>query len=156
MVDLEGTLTDHEERLRTLQERTQVDARDPTAWADYYKGLPNDKPRPHMVATLKTWISDENNDVIIYSTRFANKYNHEDLWLREHGLRIERVHLLQRQSHQAKIKGPDLVVEWAREFIPVIIVDDRIEVRERLQGLRFGPYPMVILTHQDFLPRTRA
>ena len=37
-----------------------------------------------------------------------------------------------------KIKGPDLVVQWVRQYDPLLIVDDREEVRELVREMN-GP-----------------
>ena len=134
MVDLEGTLSDHTDRLATLLEHEEkYKKRDRTHWKKYYAGLLEDPPRPHIMALVREYIAEDIRP-LIYSTRFINKYNHEEEWLRQHGL-LEHVDLLQRQSHQTTIKGPDLVVQWVREHDPLFIVDDRDEVREKVRRM---------------------
>lgn len=145
MVDLEGTLSDHTDRLSVLEIATRNDPRNRTAWKEYYKGLPDDDPREYVIDAVRRWIRSRNR-VVIYSTRFTNKYMHEEEWLRGHEL-WDHVELWQRESHQTKIKGPDLVAEWAMELDPIILVDDREEVRTKVRAvtdaLVFGPedYP---------------
>ena len=147
MVDLEGTLSDHEDRLATLLENeAKYKKRDRTHWKTYYAGLINDQPRPHILALVREYIEDDIRP-LIYSTRFINKYNHEEEWLRAHEL-WDSVDLLQRQPHQTQIKGPDLVVQWVREYEPVLIVDDREEVREAVRKL---PGTTVAYDHKAFL-----
>ena len=133
MVDLEGTLSDHEGRLATLLENEEkYKKRDRTAWKEYYKGLINDPPRPHIMALVREHISEDIRP-LIYSTRFINKYKHEEEWLRKHEL-FDHVDLLQREPHQTQIKGPDLVVQWVRQYNPVFVIDDREEVRDLLRA----------------------
>jgi hypothetical protein len=132
MVDLEGTLSDHEDRLATLLEHEEkYKKRDRTHWKKYYAGLIDDAPRPHIMQLVRDYIADDMRP-LIYSTRFVNKYNHEEQWLRLHGL-WGQVDLLQRQPHQTQIKGPELVCQWVREHDPVLLVDDRDEVREAVR-----------------------
>mgnify|MGYP001813347978 CR=1 FL=1 len=134
MVDLEGTLSDHRDRLATLLENEEkYQKRDRTAWKEYYKGLINDPPRSHIMELVKEYIAEDIRP-LIYSTRFINKYKHEEEWLRLHGL-WDHVELLQRQPHQTQIKGPELVLQWVREHDPIFIVDDREEVRDLVRGL---------------------
>lgn len=128
LIDLEGTLSDHSDRLATLQAETAADPKNRYAWKAYYKGLPEDEPRSNVMAAMRQWIADEEN-IIVYSTRFINKYKHEEAWLRTHGL-WDNVELLQRESTQTTIKGPTLVATWAGSIQPDILVDDREEVRE--------------------------
>ncbi len=131
MVDLEGTLSDHTYRLATLQQTTAVDPRDREAWKIYYKGLPDDLPRPHILGAVKMWI-EEGYYLLVYSTRFKNKYNHEEEWLRKHEL-FDKVILRQRDQWETRIKGPDLVAEWAMRDRPFILIDDREEVRDKVK-----------------------
>lgn len=146
MVDLEGTLSDHEDRLATLLENEEkYKKRDRTAWKTYYAGLINDQPRPHILALVREYISDDIRP-LIYSTRFINKYNQEEEWLKLHGL-WKDVDLLQRQPHQTKIKGPELVVQWVRQYEPVLIIDDRDEVREAVRALQL---PTIAYDHKAF------
>lgn len=134
MVDLEGTLSDHSIRLATLLENEeQYKKRDRTAWKEYYKGLINDPPRPHIIDLVREYIAEDIRP-LIYSTRFINKYKHEEEWLRLHGL-WDSVDLLQREPHQTTIKGPDLVCQWVREHEPVFVIDDREEVRELVREM---------------------
>jgi hypothetical protein len=134
MVDLEGTLSDHSTRLATLLENEEKYVkRDRTAWKEYYKGLIDDPPRSHIMGLVREYISEDIRP-LIYSTRFVNKYKHEEEWLKLHGLWGE-VDLLQRESHMTKIKGPDLVVQWVRQYEPLLLVDDREEVRELVRAL---------------------
>lgn len=135
MVDLEGTLSNHDDRLATLLEHEdKYKKRDRTHWKTYYAGLINDVPRSHIMELVREYI-EEDIRPIIYSTRFINKYNQEEEWLKLHGLWGD-VDLVQRQSHQTKIKGPDLVVQWVREYDPLLIVDDREEVRELVRAMQ--------------------
>ena len=145
MVDLEGTLSDHTRRLAVLQASTEADPRDREAWKTYYKGLPNDEARHHIMLLVREWIK-EGIRPLVYSTRFINKYNHEEEWLRGHEL-WEHVDLLQRQPTETRIKGPDLVAQWVKEFQPTVLIDDREEVRERCIGLVPG---MIIGGPEDF------
>lgn len=146
MVDLEGTLSDHEERLATLLENeAKYKKRDRTHWKTYYAGLINDQPRPHIMALVREYIADDIRP-LIYSTRFINKYNQEEEWLKLHGL-WDDVDLLQRQPHQTKITGPELVVQWVRQYEPVLIVDDREEVRDAVRALQL---PTVAYDHKAF------
>lgn len=133
MIDLEGTLSDHSRRLATLRAETLSNTHDRDAWKKYYKGLPDDEPRHPIMIMLREWIR-EGMRPIIYSTRFVNKYNHEEEWLRGHEL-WEDIDFVQRQPHQTKIKGPDLVASWVRSFEPSVLIDDREEVREACRGL---------------------
>ena len=137
MVDLEGTLSDHTTRLATLLENEEkYRKRDRTAWKTYYAGLIDDPPRTHIMELVREYISEDIRP-LIYSTRFVNKYKHEEQWLKLHGL-WDEVDLLQRESHMTKIKGPDLVVQWVRQYDPLLIVDDREEVRELVREMN-GP-----------------
>ena len=145
MVDLEGTLSDHQDRLRVLQAATEADPRDREAWKIYYKGLPDDEPRHAVMLTVRDWIR-EGLRPLIYSTRFINKYNHEEEWLRGYEL-WEHVDLIQRLPTETRIKGPDLVVQWVKTFRPEVIIDDREEVRDKCRGLVPG---MVIYGPDDF------
>jgi len=145
LVDLEGTLTDHTDRLRVLQATTQMDPRDRTAWKTYYQGLINDEPREGVMIAVRNWIS-KGDRPLIYSTRFVNKHNQEEEWLRGHEL-WEHVDLIQRLPQEPKIKGPDLVCQWVWKYKPTIIVDDRKEVHEIL--LRDHPH-VVVLEPEDF------
>jgi hypothetical protein len=134
MVDLEGTLSDHTERLATLLENEEkYRKRDRTAWKTYYAGLIDDPPRSHIMELVREYISEDIRP-LIYSTRFINKYKHEEQWLRLHGL-WDEVDLLQREPHMTKIKGPDLVTQWVRQYEPLLLVDDRDEVRELVRKL---------------------
>lgn len=128
LCDLEGCLSDHTERLQTLRDTTQADPKDREAWKIYYKGLPEDEPRQHMLDTVIAWI-DAGDRVVIYSTRFQNKYAHEAEWLSTHNI-LEGVELLQRSNSERKTKGPALVALWAGAMQPDILVDDRVEVRD--------------------------
>ena len=47
-----------------------------------------------------------------------------------------------------KIKGPDLVVQWVLEYDPIILIDDRDEVRELVRAL---PGATVAYDHKAFL-----
>ena len=51
---------------------------------------------------------------------------------------FDKVDLIQREPHQSKIKGPDLVVQWVRHYDPSIVVDDREEVRAKIRELHRG------------------
>ncbi len=134
MIDLEGTLSDHSGRLATLlANEEKYKKRDRTAWKTYYAGLIDDPPRPHIMSLVREYI-EEDIRPLIYSTRFINKYKHEEAWLKLHGL-WDQVDLLQREPHMTKIKGPDLVVQWVRQHDPLFIVDDRDEVRELVTAL---------------------
>lgn len=143
MVDLEGTLSDHSSRLATLLENEEkYKKRDRTAWKTYYAGLIDDPPRSHIMELVREYISEDIRP-LIYSTRFINKYKHEEAWLKLHGL-WDQVDLLQREPHMTKIKGPDLVLQWVREYDPLFIVDDREEVRDLVRALNspcvaYGP-----------------
>jgi hypothetical protein len=136
LVDLEGVLTDHTDRLSLLQSRTADNKRDRTAWKDYYKAIMEDQPRTHIMDMVHDWL-DADIRPIIYSTRFVNKWKHEEEWLRKHDL-LGRVELIQRLPHQTAIKGPDLVLQWVRQHKPEIVIDDRVEVRDKLRGLYAG------------------
>ena len=144
MVDLEGTLSNHDHRLAVLQATMADDPRDREAWKTYYKGLPDDEPRHPVMMLVREWLR-EGFDVIVYSTRFINKYNHEEEFLRGHEL-WEGVRLLQRRADQTRITGPALVRQWVQEFEPAVVIDDRDDVREGLRGLVEG---MVILAPED-------
>lgn len=147
MVDLEGTLSDHSERLATLLENEEkYQKRDRTAWKTYYAGLIDDPPRSHIMALVRDYIADDIRP-LIYSTRFINKYKHEEQWLKLHGL-WDEVDLLQREPHMTKIKGPDLVVQWVRQYEPVFIIDDRTEVRRKVRALNT---PTIAYDHKAFL-----
>lgn len=135
MVDLEGTLSDHSDRLATLLENEEkYKKRDRVAWKTYYAGLIHDPPRPHIIGLVREYIAEDIRP-IIYSTRFINKYKHEEEWLKLHEL-WDSVDLLQREPHMTKIKGPDLVVQWVRQYDPLFIVDDREEVRDLVRALQ--------------------
>ena len=135
MVDLEGTLSNHDERLAALLEHEEkYKKRDRTHWKTYYAGLINDEPRSHILQMVREYIAEDIRP-LIYSTRFINKYSHEEQWLRLHEL-WGKVDLLQRQPHQTTIKGPELVCQWVREYDPVFIVDDREEVREAVRAMQ--------------------
>jgi len=131
MVDLEGTLSDHTDRLATLLATTAADPRNRDAWKTYYKGLPDDLPRPQVLLMVKEWIR-QGEYVLVYSTRFKNKYAHEEEWLRGHEL-FNSVRLRQRDQWETRIEGPDLVAEWAVKDKPSILVDDREEVRDSVK-----------------------
>lgn len=134
MVDLEGTLSDHSTRLATLlEDEEKYKKRDRTAWKTYYAGLIDDPPRSHIMELVREYISEDIRP-IIYSTRFINKYKQEEEWLKRHGL-WDEVDLLQRETHMTKLKGPDLVVQWVRQYEPLILVDDRDEVRELVRAM---------------------
>ncbi len=148
MVDLEGTLTDHTVRLRVLQAATQQVIKDRAAWKTYYAGLIDDEPREHVIRVMRHWIMDGLRP-LIYSTRFANKYNHEEEWLRGHEL-WEHVDLIQRlpglpPQGNGGVQGPDLVCQWVQRFKPTIILDDRVEVRELVRS----GYPDVVVMEPD-------
>jgi hypothetical protein len=127
MVDLEGTMSDHTDRLRVLEATTAADPKNREAWKTYYKGLPDDEPRMDVIRAVREWIKRE-HFVMVYSTRFANKYRHEEEWLKGHEL-WEHIELLQRESTETQIKGPNLVAIWAGSIKPDILVDDREDVR---------------------------
>ncbi len=131
MVDLEGTLSDHTDRLAILLATTAADPRNRDAWKTYYKGLPDDLPRPQVLLMVKEWIR-QGEYVLVYSTRFKNKYNHEEEWLRGHEL-FNAVRLRQRDQWETAIEGPQLVAEWAVRDKPTILVDDREEVRDSVR-----------------------
>lgn len=151
MVDLEGTLSDHTDRLAVLQASTAADPRNREAWKIYYKGLIDDEPRHQIMIMVREWIR-EGIRPLIYSTRFINKYNHEEEWLRGHEL-WEHVDLIQRLPTQTREPGPHLVQEWVQRYQPEIIIDDREEVRDRLRGLVKG---MVVYGPDDFGPPEAA
>jgi len=137
MIDLEGTLSDHSARLGVLlANEKKYKGRDRAAWKQYYSGILHDPPRQHILALVHEYIHDGMRP-IIYSTRFVNKYNHERQWLESHDL-FDKIDLIQREAHQSKIKGPDLVVEWVRHYDPAIVVDDREEVRDKIRELHRG------------------
>lgn len=147
MVDLEGSLTDHSERLATLLENEEkYQKRDRTAWKTYYAGLIDDPPRSHIMELVREYISEDIRP-LIYSTRFINKYKHEEEWLKRHGL-WDSVDLLQREPHMTTIKGPDLVCQWVRQYEPLFIVDDREEVRDLVRALH---KPTVAYAPEAFL-----
>ena len=150
MVDLEGTLSDHTDRLRVLQATTQMDPRDRTAWKTYYQGLINDEPHEGVMYVLHEWIRQDIRP-LIYSTRFINKYNQEEEWLRGHEL-WEHVDLIQRLPEEPKIKGPDLVCQWVWKYKPIIVVDDREEVRDILKS----QHPQVAVMRPEDFPRPAA
>ncbi len=145
MVDLEGTLSDHTDRLAILQATTAADPRNREAWKIYYKGLPDDEPRPQVLLAVKTWI-EAGCYILVYSTRFKNKYGHEEEWLRGHEL-FDKVILRQRDQWETRIEGPDLVSEWAVRDNPHILIDDREEVRDKVK--HWCPDTMV-LAPEDF------
>jgi hypothetical protein len=133
MIDLEGTLSDHTDRLALLQDdQKKYLNRDPAAWKIYYKGLIEDKPRPHIMDLTRDYIADGDRP-LVYSTRFINKYNHEEQWLRMHDL-WKYVDLVQRLKTETKIKGPDLVLQWVRRYDPDVVIDDRDDVRELIRS----------------------
>ena len=145
MVDLEGTLSDHSRRLRVLQDTTQIDPRDRTAWKTYYKGLMDDDPRDNVILAVRKWIR-EGIRPLIYSTRFINKYDQEEGWLRGHEL-WDHVDLIQRPTNGLALKGPELVCQWVWRYRPTIIVDDREEVRDIVRS----QHPQVtVLGPEDF------
>ncbi|HUW44345.1 MAG TPA: hypothetical protein VMW50_00990 [Dehalococcoidia bacterium] len=148
MIDLEGTLSDHTARLATLLNATKDDVRHRPSWKEYYKGLIYDEPRPHMMELVQEWIENDFRP-LVYSTRFVNKYNHEEEWLKIHSL-FGKVDLIQRHPTQTQIKGPDLVVQWVKEYRPEIIVDDRDEVRDKIRGI--GLPGLLIYGPNAFLP----
>jgi len=143
-VDLEGTLSNHDDRRDALLVATRNDPRNRESWKTYYAGLPDDDPRDDVLYAVKRWIQ-EGYRVIVYSTRFINKYCHEEEWLRGHEL-YDHVELWQREQYQTKIKGPDLVVEWVQELKPSIVVDDREEVRDKVSAISDA----VVLGPKDF------
>jgi hypothetical protein len=145
MVDLEGTLSDHTDRLRVLQATTQMDPRDRTAWKTYYQGLIDDEPRDNVMYVMHEWIKMDIRP-LIYSTRFVNKYSQEEEWLRGHEL-WEHVDLIQRLPQETKIKGPDLVCQWVWKYKPTIVVDDRESVRDIVRS----QHPQVaVMGPEDF------
>ena len=144
MVDLEGTLSDHTSRLRVLQATTKLNPKDRTAWKIYYKGLVCDEPRENVMIAMRAWIRDGIRP-LVYSTRFINKYNHEEAWLREHEL-WEHIGKVQRLPRE-QLPGPDLVCQWVWRFRPTILVDDREEVRDTVRD----QHPQVtVLGPEDF------
>ena len=145
MVDLEGTLSDHTDRLAILQATTAADPRNREAWKIYYKGLPDDLPRHNVMVAIKDWIKG-GNYILVYSTRFKNKYAHEEEWLRDHEL-FNSVRLRQRDQWETRIEGPDLVAEWAVRDNPTILIDDREEVRDKVK--HWCPHT-VVLGPSDF------
>ena len=152
LIDLEGTLSDHTDRLRVLQATTQMDPKDRTAWKTYYAGLIDDEPREAVMWAVHAWIQKDIRP-LIYSTRFMNKHNQEEEWLRGHEL-WEHVDLIQRLPRETTIKGPELVSQWVGQYKPTILVDDRKEVHEIL--LREHPQ-VVVLEPDDFtIPRSAA
>ncbi len=151
MVDLEGTLSDHSDRLAVLQRDTAAEVRNRDAWKTYYKGLPDDEPRPEVVDLVLAWVRSDIRP-IVYSTRFINKYNHEEQWLRMHDL-WDHVDLVQRQPDQTKIKGPDLVAQWAQRFKATVLVDDRDEVQDACRGLVPG---LIVFGPKDLPPPPEA
>lgn len=148
MVDLEGTLSDHTDRLRVLQATTQKDPRDRDAWKTYYQGLIGDEPRENVMIAMREWIRIDIRP-LVYSTRYINKYNQEEEWLRGHEL-WEHVDLIQRipgVAHDGGIKGPDLVCQWVWRFKPNVLVDDREEVRDIVRS----QHPQVaVMGPEDF------
>lgn len=145
MVDLEGTLSDHTDRLRVLQANTQMDPRDRTAWKTYYQGLIDDEPRENVMITLRAWIRTGFRP-IIYTTRFVNKYSQEEKWLRGHEL-WDHVDLIQRPVKGLALNGPELVCQWVWRYKPEIIVDDREEVRDIVRS----QHPQVaVMGPEDF------
>jgi len=145
MVDLEGTLSDHTDRLRVLQATTKLNPKDRTAWKTYYRGLVCDEPRENVMYVMREWIQMDIRP-LVYSTRFANKYMQEEEWLRGHEL-WEHVDLIQRPVGEPMIKGPDLVCQWVWKYKPTIVVDDREEVRDILKR----QHPQVaVLGPEDF------
>jgi len=145
MVDLEGTLSDHSRRLRVLQATTQRDPRDRTAWKTYYQGLIDDEPHEDVLRFVRMFIQVGDRP-LIYSTRFINKYNQEEEWLRGHEL-WEHVDLIQRLPQEPKIKGPDLVCQWVWKYKPTIVVDDRESVRDIVRS----QHPQVaVMGPEDF------
>lgn len=147
MVDLEGTLSDHSIRLaKLLEDEAKYKKRDRTHWKTYYAGLINDPPRQYIMDLVRDYIGEEIRP-LIYSTRFINKYKHEEQWLKLHGL-WDSVDLLQRESHQTKEKGPELVVQWVLQYEPVLIIDDREEVREAVRALQ---KPTAVYAPEAFL-----
>jgi hypothetical protein len=151
MVDLEGTLTDHSERIAILLTLTKSDRRNQDAWKTYYAGILSDPPREAVMRYVRTAIQ-QGERLLVFSTRFANKYRHEEAWLRAHEL-WEHVELLQRGNTETKIEGPSLVVKWVKEFQPSVFIDDRPEARQMVRGLVPG---MLILDPAElqtsFLP----
>jgi hypothetical protein len=133
MIDLEGTLSDHTDRLALLQDdQKKYRNRDPAAWKTYYKGLIEDKPRPHIMDLTRDYIADGDRP-LVYSTRFVNKYNHEEEWLRTYDL-WKYVDLIQRLKTETKIKGPHLVLQWVRRYDPDVVIDDRDDVRDLIRS----------------------
>jgi FMN phosphatase YigB (HAD superfamily) len=150
LVDLEGTLSDHTDRLRVLQATTKLNPKDRTAWKTYYQGLINDEPRENVMYAVREWIRKDIRP-LVYSTRFVNKYNQEEEWLRGHEL-WEHVDLIQRLPQEPAIKGPDLVCQWVWKYKPMIIVDDREEVRDILKR----QHPQVAVLGPEDLTRPAA
>ena len=137
MVDLEGTLSDHTDRLAVLlANEKKYKGRDRAAWKQYYKGILHEPPRPHIMDLVREYIHQDMRPTI-YSTRFVTKYNYERQWLEAHDM-FDKVDLIQREPHQSKIKGPDLVVQWVRHYDPSIVIDDREEVRAKIRELHRG------------------
>ena len=98
---------------------------------------------------MREWIR-RGDRPLVYSTRFGNKYNHEEEWLRGHEL-WEHVDFLQRE--EGRIAGPSLVAQWAQVFQPGILIDDRPEVRDACRGLVRG---LVCMSHRDLDPPPEA
>lgn len=144
MVDLEGTLSDSSNRLAVLQRDLALsrDQRDRDAWRRYYKGLLDDPPTD-LILKVRQWM--RTNYVIVYSTRFVNKYQQEEEWLKRHEL-WDHVDLLQREATDTVIKGPQLVARWVMENRPNLLIDDRAEVRDCCRGLVPG---LIVATHED-------
>ncbi len=133
MIDLEGTLSDHTDRLAILlANQKKYLNRDRDTWKNYYKGLIEDKPRPHIMDLTRDYIA-EGIRPLVYSTRFINKYNHEEKWLRMHDL-WNHVDLVQRLPTEHGIKAPQLVLQWVRRYDPDIVIDDRDDVRELIRN----------------------
>jgi hypothetical protein len=146
MCDLEGTLSDHTDRLAVLKQTIDLDPKNRDAWKTYYQGLANDVPREHVIEAVIDWIKSD--EVVIYSTRFQNKYNGETAWLHRHNL-WGSVELLLRNPGDRITKGPQLVAIWASELKPKILVDDREEVRTLVRMC----CPDTIVMGVDDLPR---
>ena len=151
MIDLEGVLSDHTDRLALLQSRTQSDPRDRTAWKKYYAAIMEDQPRTVIMDMVHEWLDDEVK-VLVYSTRFMNKYQHEIEWLKKHEL-WGRVAFIQRMPKETKIKGPDLVVSWMPKLRPTLVIDDREEVRNKIE-LIAPEIEVYNWTDFDCIPRT--
>ena len=127
MIDLEGTLSDNTARLATLlANQKKYLGKDRDTWKLYYRGLIEDEPRPHIMDLTREYIADGVRP-LIYSTRFINKYNHEEEWLRKHDL-WNYVDLMQRLPTEHGIKAPQLVLQWVRRYDPEIVIDDRDDV----------------------------